>query len=66
MNRANNAVVRLIAALTAQLEGTSEVVLLLGGAIEDVSLANHHDAAMERCELAYPMSPMMSVCRMWL
>ena len=44
MNRPNDSILGLVAALAAQLEGTAEVVLLFGGAIEDVSLADDHDA----------------------
>ena len=44
MNRPNHSVFRLVASLAAQLVGTAEVVLLLRRAIEDVALANHHDA----------------------
>ena len=48
MNRATYAVVRLVSALAAQLERTSEIVLLLGGAVEDRALSNHHDADHDR------------------
>ena len=48
MNGADHAVLRLVAALAAQLVGTPEIVLLLGGAIENVALPNHHDAAHDR------------------
>lgn len=48
MNRANYAVVRLVSALAAQLERTSEIMLLLGGAVEDGTFSNHHDADHER------------------
>ena len=44
VNRPNDSILGLVTALAAQLEGTAEVVLLFGGAIEDVSLADDHDA----------------------